>query len=196
MKAPRKQAASTVVKNEENVAALFGNDDFSNPVEETATLIPFDSDVSEDVNLDEVPKVEIEEAEEKEPELTQEQKDEYLAIFDSIMFEGSYREVSQLGKRYKVCLRSRSAGEDMLIAQRLDTMSFKTLLAYQNQSALLTLAHSLVYFCNDDLSQMTVKDRYEYVSKLSSGIVPMISEILVKFDAKISAAMEYGKENF
>ena len=119
-----------------------------------------------------------------------------MTIFDGIMFEGSYKEVVNFGKRYKILLRSRTAGEEMYIAQRMDTMNFKTILAYQNQSALLTLAHSLVQFCNDDLSQMELKARYEYVSKLSSGIVPMLSSALVEFDAKVSAAMEYGKENF
>ena len=178
----------------ENVASLFG-DDFEQPVEAVPELkIEVEEKVAEQ---EEPPKVDLEApVAPPVPELTEKQKEEYMTIFDAIMFEGSYKEVVNFGKRYKILLRSRTAGEEMYIAQRMDTMNFKTILAYQNQSALLTLAHSLVQFCNDDLSTMDLKTRYEYVSKLSSGIVPMLSSALVEFDAKISAAMEYGKENF
>lgn len=178
----------------ENVAALFG-DDFEQPIEAVPELkIDIEEEASEQ---EEPPKVDLEaNTPPPVPELTEKQKEDFMTIFDSIMFEGSYKETVNFGKRYKILLRSRTAGEEMYIAQRMDTMNFKTILAYQNQSALLTLAHSLVQFCNDDLSHMDLKTRYEYVSKLSSGIVPMLSNALVEFDAKVSAAMEYGKENF
>lgn len=184
------------IKPEENVATLF-SEDFDNigfDVKDDVPAIKIEAGKVDPLPNDNLTSP-MEEAPTK-PKLTDELKEKFLTIFDAIMFEGSYKEIFKIGKRYKVCFRSRSAGEEMNIAQRLDTMSFKTILAYQNQSALLTLAYSLVYFGNDDLSQMDLKDRYEYISNLSTGIIPVLSNILVEFDATINEAMEYGRENF
>lgn len=69
----------------------------------------------------EEPQVEqsVEQVEEQKDELTQEQKDEYLVIFDALLFEDVYRETVNLGKRYKAVLRTRTAEEDSMISRRL-----------------------------------------------------------------------------
>ncbi len=133
---------------------------------------------------------------EKPKEFTQEQKDEMLAIVDAIMFEGEYSEVFPFGRKYKVTFRSRTAGEDNEIAQKLDGRVFNTMISYQNQSALLTMAYSLMDLNGTNYRDMKVQERYKVVSELPSPLVIVLSELMSKFDQKVLQAMEYGKANF
>lgn len=123
-------------------------------------------------------------------------KEEYLKIFDTIMFEGSYEEVVPLGRSYKATFRSRSSKEDLNIAKRLDGMVFNTTVAYQNQSSLLTLAYTLVQYNNLNMRDMSINERYEYICKLPSAVILVLSSCLVNFDTKIIDALSYGRENF
>jgi hypothetical protein len=132
----------------------------------------------------------------KEKEYTQEQKDEMLAIVDAVMFEGEYSETFPVGKRYKVTFKSRSAGEDNEISQKLDGRVFNTILSYQNQSALLTMAYSLMDLNGTDYRELSVQERYKVVSALPSPLMIVLSELMGKFDQKVLEAMEYGKSNF
>lgn len=132
----------------------------------------------------------------KEKEYTQEQKDEMLAIVDAIMFEGEYSEVIPFGKRYKVTFKSRTAGEDNEISQRLDGRVFNTIISYQNQSSLLTMAYSLVDLNGVNYRDMSIKERYQKVAELPSPLVIVLSELMSKFDQKVLEAMEFGKANF
>lgn len=133
---------------------------------------------------------------EVEPEYTRAQKDSMLAIVDAIMFEGEYSEVFTFGKKYKVTFKSRTAGEDNEISQKLDGRVFNTIISYQNQSSLLTMAYSLKNLNGVDYSDMSVKARYDKISELPSPLVIILSELMSKFDQKVLEAMEYGKENF
>lgn len=133
---------------------------------------------------------------EKPKELSQEQKDEFLAIMDAIMFEGEYSEVFPFGGKYKVTFKSRTAGEDNEISQKLDGRVFNTMISYQNQSSLLTMAYSLIDLNGKDYRGMSIKDRYEVVAGLPSPLVIVLSELMSKFDQKVLEAMEYGKANF
>lgn len=128
--------------------------------------------------------------------ITQEQKDEFLAIVDAIMFEGEYSEVFPFGSKYKVTFRSRTAGEDNEISQKLDGRVFNTIISYQNQSSLLTMAYSLIDLNGTDYRDMKVSERYKVVAALPSPLVIVLSELMGKFDQKVLEAMEYGKENF
>lgn len=157
------------------------NDMFEEPVKEPAP---------------EEPKAEVEEPEDKPKEYTQAQKDEMLAIVDAIMFEGSYSEVIPFGRRYKATFRSRTAGEDNEISQKLDGRVFNTMISYQNQSSLLTMAYSLVDLNGTDYRGMSVKERYKVIADLPSPLVIILSELMSKFDQKVLEAMEYGKANF
>lgn len=131
----------------------------------------------------------------EEKVLSDEDKQEYLAIVDAVMFEGSYSEVKKFGK-YTATFRSRTAGEDNEITKRLDALTFNTMMSYQNQSSLLTMAYSLIDLNGTDLKDMSLKDRYDYVAKLSSPLVILLSGYMADFDNKVMAAMEYGKANF
>lgn len=174
------------------VNPLFGDDtDFN---------VPPASEMFEEATPEpEVPAEPVAEAPEEAPktkEYTQEQKDEMLAIVDAIMFEGEYSEVIPFGKRYKVTFKSRTAGEDNEISQRLDGRVFNTIISYQNQSSLLTMAYSLVDLNGTNFRDMAVKDRYQKVAELPSPLVIVLSELMSKFDQKVLEAMEFGKANF
>jgi hypothetical protein len=147
----------------------------------------------------EVPEVQPEpekKPEDKPKEYSQEEKDNMLAIVDAIMFEGEYSEVFSFGRKYKVTFRSRTAGEDNAISQKLDGRVFNTLISYQNQSSLLTMAYSLKDLNGVDYSEMSIKDRYDKITELPSPLVIILSELMSKFDKKVLEAMEYGKANF
>lgn len=133
----------------------------------------------------------------KEPEgPSKEQIMEMMNIFDTLLFEGLYEERVQIGKKYHAVFRTRSAQEDLTISSRLDALKFETLLAYQNQSSLLTLAYSLVEWNGEDYRTMATKDRYNVVAGLPSQAVVVLSDALGKFDAKVMSAVEYGKVHF
>lgn len=129
-------------------------------------------------------------------EYTQEEKDNMLAIVDAVMFEGEYSETFPVGKRYKATFKSRTAGEDNEISQKLDGRVFNTMISYQNQSSLLTMAYSLMDLNGNDYRNMTVQDRYQVIANLPSTLVIILSELMSKFDQKVLEAMEFGKENF
>lgn len=174
------------------VNPLFGDDtDFTAP--------PAAEMFAEDQKVEDTPKEQEAEAPVETPkakEYTQEQKDEMLAIVDAIMFEGEYSEVIPFGKRYKVTFKSRTAGEDNEISQRLDGRVFNTIISYQNQSSLLTMAYSLVDLNGVNYRDMSIKERYQKVAELPSPLVIVLSELMSKFDQKVLEAMEFGKANF
>lgn len=176
------------------VNELFADDSFSmNDVASAQELFPEEvKSVPIAKVVEETPKDEGE----KEPDLTEERKAYFLKIFDAIMFEGSYTEVVHLGTRYRATLRSRTAKEDNDMTTRLDGRTFNTMLSYQNQSSLLTLAYSLVDYNGTDLRDMSVSDRYTYVSSLPSPAIIILAGELGKFDQNVLQAVEYGKENF
>lgn len=181
----------------DDVNPLFAEGDFQ--TSEMATpeeLFPEAAPATEDKKEDPVEVAPDQGGAAKEPELTEERKAELLAIVDTIMFEGSYSEVVPFGRKYKATFRSRTAGEDNEISQRLDGRTFNTMISYQNQSALLTLAYALVDLNGTNLREMSVKDRYEHVSKLPSQLVIILTDLMSKFDQTVMQAMEYGKGNF
>lgn len=174
----------------EEVNPLFADTDFQSNVAPAEELFPETKAEPEEKAApvpEEVP---------AKAELTEERKQELLAIVDAIMFEGSYSEVIKFGSKYKATFKSRTAGEDNEITQKLDGRTFNTMISYQNQSSLLTLAYSLVDLNGVNLREMEVKARYEYVTKLSSPLVIILSNLMSKFDTKVMEAMEFGKENF
>lgn len=175
------------------VNPLFGDDtDFNVP---PAAEMFDEGQKEEDTPKEQEAEAPAEEAS-KEKEYTQEQKDEMLAIVDAIMFEGEYSEVIPFGKRYKVTFKSRTAGEDNEISQRLDGRVFNTIISYQNQSSLLTMAYSLVDLNGVNYRDMSIKERYQKVAELPSPLVIVLSELMSKFDQKVLEAMEFGKANF
>lgn len=170
------------VLEEDQAAALFDEPELAKPKEKEA-------DKPAELAL----KAESEEA---PAGPTEAEKMEMLNIFDTLLFEGRYEEVVQIGKKYRAVFATRSAADDMTISNRLDSKKFETLLAYQNQSSLLTLAYSLIEWNGEDFREFKPKDRYDVISALPSQAVVVLSDALGKFDAKVMAAVQYGQENF
>lgn len=172
-----------VLGEEDQTAALFDEQEPSKPKEKEADK-PAELALKEDAKTE-------------EPDgPTEAEKMEMLNIFDTLLFEGRYEEIVNIGKKYRAVFATRSAADDMTISSRLDAMKFETLLAYQNQSSLLTLAYSLAEWNGEDYRELKVKDRYQVVSALPSQTVVVLSDALGKFDAKVMAAVQYGQENF
>lgn len=172
-----------VLGEEDQTAALFDEQEPSKPKEKEA-------DKPAELALKDEAETEVPDGP------TEAEKLEMLNIFDTLLFEGKYEERVQVGRKYHAVFQTRSAAEDLTISSRLDAMKFETLLAYQNQSSLLTLAYSLAEWNGEDYRDMKVKDRYKVVSDLPSQTVVVLSDALGKFDAKVMAAVQYGQENF
>lgn len=139
-------------------------------------------------------KVEANKPEENKPKFS---KEELLAIFDEMIFSGSYEEeVSLRGGKLKVTFRSRTAEETTSISKDIDGTSFNLISTLQERRALLNLAYSLVKYAGKDLSGMSAEDRVKYVGKLPTPVVGALSVALSNFDQKIDAACVEGEANF
>lgn len=123
-------------------------------------------------------------------------KEELIAIFDNIMFEGSYSEVITIKGKLKVEFKSRSAKDTSEISKELDAKSFNLISTIQEQRALLSLAYSIITYNGRDLSSMKIEDRKEFVGSLPTAVVAALSEALVTFDMKVDEACREGEENF
>jgi len=179
----------------DDVNPLFADSDFKQS--EMATPDEMFPETAEPTPAEPKPETPADPSEEPaKPELTEERKAHLLSIVDTIMFEGSYSEVVPFGRKYKATFRSRTAGEDNEISQRLDGRTFNTMISYQNQSSLLTLAYALVDLNGVNLREMSTKDRYAHVAGLPSQLVVILTDLMSKFDQTVMQAMEFGKENF
>lgn len=128
--------------------------------------------------------------------LTEEQKDEYMRIYDAMMFEDMFSKEVKLGKKYSVVFVTRSADADVQIARQLDAMNFQTMAAYQTMAAVLTMSHSLKEFNGKDLTDMTTGARYDFIRNKSSHVIEMLSQHMVDFDILVRKALMYGEVNF
>lgn len=121
---------------------------------------------------------------------------EYLVIYDKIMFEDSFEKTYNLGKKYKVVFKTRTADADMAISRQLDKLSFNTMHAMQTMSSVLTMSHSLVSLNGKDLSSNTVTERFNYIRERSSHLIELLTNKMIDFDRLVREAMEYGEANF
>lgn len=160
-----------------------------------------DVDFEDTPELDAVPEDKEEEkpaieVETPEDDLDKETKDEYLKIFDSIMFEDRFEKEYELGSRYKAVFATRSAEADMSISRQLDGMDFKTMHAFQTMSAVLTMSHSVIELAGTDMRGYTTAERYKFLRTKSSHLIELLADRLIKFDLLVRNALEYGEENF
>ena len=123
-------------------------------------------------------------------------KEELLRIFDTMLFEGEYREVIKIGKNYSVKLRSRSVGESNDITRKVDALDLKTFLAVQNFTNVITLAYALCEINSKNMMDMSFSERYAKVKELPEGLIIILSGKLFEFDQKVLEAMKAGQENF
>ena len=139
---------------------------------------------------------------EDQPSLTQEEtkkpkykKEDLLEIFDTIMFEGEYKEEITIKNKLRVTFVTRSAAATSSITKELDESKFNLMSSMQEYRALLCICHSLVSYNGKDLSIATIEAKKTFVEKLPSVVVAALSNALVEFDLKTEAAMSES-ENF
>ena len=78
----------------------------------------------------------------------------------------------------------------------LDRLSPKSMNTYQTYSNYFTLAASLRSFQNQDFSDKSIQQVYEYLRTLDSAIIDILLNQLSKFDIKVAKALEVGQKNF
>ena len=117
-------------------------------------------------------------------------KEELMTIFDEIMFSGEYKETIAIKGKLQVVFTTRSAAATSEITKELDVKQFNLLSSMQEYRALLSICHSLVSYHGKDLSQLSIAGRKTFLEKLPSVVVSALSNALVEFDAKTSAALE------
>ncbi len=127
------------------------------------------------------------------PRWTDEQLEE---VFDSLMFEGSYNEEIQVNRKLKVIFRTRSGEQARDVMMRLDNSKINMGLTVEGLRSLFNLAHSLVVFNGNDLSQMKIDARLKRIEELPSAVIGTLIAKLVEFDIKVEQAVRHGEENF
>ena len=123
-------------------------------------------------------------------------KDELLAIFDRITFEGEYSEQVKLKGKLTVTFKTRSAGDTLEISKTVDAIQANLVITVSEQRAILNLAYSMIEYSGKDLSKASIDDRLTFVKKLPVPIIAALSDALATFDLKIDAACKEGDENF
>jgi hypothetical protein len=122
--------------------------------------------------------------------------EEYLlSIYDEIVFDNSYRENFTL-RKLSFCFKTRSSEDMININVYLDRLSPKSMNTYQTYSNYFTLAASLRSFQNQDFSDKSIQQVYEYLRTLDSAIIDILLNQLSKFDIKVAKALEVGQKNF
>lgn len=144
---------------------------------------------------DEVVK-EVTEAQTSEIKAKDFDKEELMAIFDAIMFEGEYTETVTIKGKLKVVFGTRTADQTSEIEREIDGKGHVLLLTMNQDRAFLSLVHSVRSYAGKDISKMTVDERKKFLGKLPSVVVSALSDALVKFDAKTYEACREGEENF
>lgn len=124
--------------------------------------------------------------EEKKEKYTQE---ELLSIFDTIMFEGEYREDVVIKGKLKVTFKTRSGADTGAITKALDAKQFNLMSTMNEYRALLSIAYSITRYNDKDLGSAPLEKRIEFIEKLPSVVVSALSNALVDFDIKTEAAL-------
>ena len=116
-------------------------------------------------------------------------QDELLVIFDSIMFEGEYREDVTIKGKLRVTFKTRSGADTSAITRDLDSKQFNLMSSMEQYRALLSMGYSLTRYHDKDISGMTLENRLSFIEKLPTVVVAAISNALVEFDMKTEAAL-------
>lgn len=132
---------------------------------------------------------EVTQTEPKEETKSRYNKDELLAIFDSIMFEGEYREDVIIKGKLKVTFKTRSGADTAAITRELDAKQYNLLSTVNERRALLNIGYSITRYNDKDLGILSLENRLAFVEKLPTVVVSALSNALVDFDIKTEAAL-------
>lgn len=123
-------------------------------------------------------------------------QEELLEVFDTLMFQGEYKETFTLRGKLSVTLKSRSVEETMKISREIDNVPYNLISTVQEHKALLNLSYSLVNYAGKDFSGSSQEEVYKYLGKLPIFILSTLVDKLSEFDSKVLAACKEAEENF
>lgn len=123
-------------------------------------------------------------------------KDELLAIFDEIIFQGEYLEDVTIRGKLKVQFRTRTAEEIEQISKVIDATSFNLISTMNESRMVLNLQYALTYYQGRDLSSLKVEDRAKFIKKLPGPVIAVLIDALFKFDDKVAEACKEVEANF
>ncbi len=121
---------------------------------------------------------------------------ELEAVFDALMFEGSYTEDVKIGGKMKVTFQTRSGKDVRAIMNVLDKAGFNLGLTVESVRSLYNLAQSTVNVNSRDLSGETLERRIDLIEEMPTAVISALMIALTKFDRKVEAAVHHGEENF
>lgn len=130
-----------------------------------------------------------------EPEKPKYSKEELLAIFDKLVFEGRYEETYK-GRGITVGFRSRTGDDSVSISRALDNFESKTGVSIQTYVNMLTISHSLVFYNGKTFEDKAVKEKFTFLSGLPDAVLSILMGKLNEFDEKVWLAMDEGRKNF
>lgn len=131
----------------------------------------------------------------EEPEKPKFSKEELLAVFDKLVFEGRYEETYK-GRGITVGFRSRTGDDSVSISRALDNFESKTGVSIQTYVNMLTLSHSLVFYNGKTFEDKAVKEKFAYLSSLPDAVLTILMSKLNEFDEKVWLSMDEGRKNF
>ncbi len=135
--------------------------------------------------------------EEKKKEYTKEQQDEFMEIYDALMFNGEYSKQLTVSKNTSIVVKTRTGDEVFQVGQALEELRPGTDYLVSSYLSLLNLAFSVSHFRGNDLSDIKpYPDRFNFFKKLPAPVLDILAGKLREFDEKVSEATEYCKENF
>lgn len=131
-----------------------------------------------------------------EPSTPKYDPDELMAIFDQMIFSGSYSETVNLKGKFSVAFRTRTAEEVEEISRSLDTTTINMMTTLVEKRSLFNLHYALLSYGGRDLSGLKQTERVAFINKLAAPVVGMLIQGLSKFDQKVYEAFKDAEENF
>ena len=123
-------------------------------------------------------------------------KDELLAIFDEVIFQGEYVEDVTIRGKLKVQFRTRTAEEIEQISKVIDSTSFNLISTMNESRMVLNLQYALTFYQGRDLSALKVEDRAKFIKKLPGPVIAVLIDALFRFDDKVAEACKEVEGNF
>lgn len=123
-------------------------------------------------------------------------KDELLAIFDEIIFNGEYVEDVTIKGKLKVQFRTRTTEEIEQISRLVDATTFNLISTMNEARMILNLQYALTSYQGRDLSGYKSDERSKFIKKLPGPVIAILIDALFKFDDKVAEACKEVEANF
>lgn len=122
-------------------------------------------------------------------------KEELLAVYDTLVFEGSYTEVYK-SRGINAVFRTRNGDDVIRLNQYLDSYQAKSMASLQTYSNMLTLAASLKSVNGKEFKSGDIQSAYAHLKTLPDALNTLLLMHLSDFDNKVGLAIDEGRKNF